>query len=389
VNRPAGPTPAWFWERTWIVDLSVTTMIEALVVLSMGHDGERRWWVWLLAQLLVLPLLVRRRQPVAVFGLLSAVALVQWALGVRFVADVALLVALYTVASTCERAEAITAAAVVEVGVVLASVRFAPAGDGVLGSIVFLTGLATAALFLGTTLQARRAYLASLEDRAHRLERERDQQTQLAATAERTRIAREMHDVVAHSLSVVITLADAAVAARASEPVEADRAMHQVASTGRQALAEMRRILGVLRDGAPAELSPQPTLARLDALLEDVRGAGVPVELTVSGVPQALPVTAEASVYRIVQESLTNVLKHARRPSQVDVSLAWSDDQLVVEVSDDGRAASARAVAASGGHGLQGMRERVALFGGELDAGPQSPHGWVVRARLQTGSELR
>jgi signal transduction histidine kinase len=310
---------------------------------------------------------------------------VQWTLDVRLVADVALLVALYTVAAHRDRRHWIPAAAVLEVGVVLASVRFAPAGDGVFGSIVFLSGLVTAALFLGTTLRTRRDYLTSVEDRARRLERERDQQAQLAATAERTRIAREMHDVVAHSLSVIIALADGAAATSSSDPDEARGAMTQVATTGRQALGEMRRLLGVLRDDAPAQLAPQPTLARLDTLLDDVRSTGLPAKLAISGQPQSLPSTAEATVYRVVQESVTNVLKHAERPTAVNVSLNWTVDRLGIEVVDNGRTPTG--TEAGTGHGLRGMRERVALFGGELWAGPAANGGWRVYAMLPVQGE--
>jgi len=326
----------------------------------------------------------RREYPTAVFGVLASAAIIQWAAGVRLVADVALLIALYTVAPHRDRRHWLPAAAVLEIGVVLASVRFAPAGDGVFGSIVFLTGLVTAALFLGTTVRTRRDYLSALEDRAERLERERDQQARLAATAERTRIAREMHDVVAHSLSVVVALADGAAAAQRTDPSEAETAMRQVAATGRQALTEMRRLLGVLRDEEPAARAPQPTLSRLEELLEDVRATGLPVQFTVTGVPQPLPSTAEATVFRIVQESLTNVLKHARDVTAVSVCLGWTPNLLTVQVTDDGQASDALLTA--DGHGLQGMRERVALYDGAFAAGPTATGGWQVSAQLRLAS---
>jgi signal transduction histidine kinase len=378
-------TPRQWWHRRAVADVGVVVVVEAMSAAALARDGDHRWWVWLLVQLLVVPLAWRRRRPTAVFALLAAVALVQWALDVRLVADLALLVALYTVAAHRNRRHWIPAAAVLEIGVVLASVRFAPAGDGVFGSLVFLSGLVTAALFLGTTLRTRREYLTSVEDRATRLERERDQQAQLAATAERTRIAREMHDVVAHSLSVIIALADGAAATHHSDPDEARGAMSQVAATGRQALGEMRRLLGILRDAAPAELAPQPTLERLDALLDDVRSAGLPARLAISGQPQPLPSTAEATVYRLVQESLTNVLKHADRPTTVDVTLSWAADALTVDVIDNGRTPTH--ADAGTGHGLRGMRERVALFDGDLCAGRAPSGGWRVHAVLRLAGE--
>jgi signal transduction histidine kinase len=250
---------------------------------------------------------------------------------------------------------------------------------------VFLSGLVVAAFFIGTTVQTRRAYLAALVDRAARAERERDQQARLAATAERARLAREMHDVVAHSLTVVVTLAEAAAVATESDPPAARAAMGQVASTGREALTEMRRLLGVLRtepgsdlDGGAA-LAPVPGLDRLDVLIGSVRSAGLPVRLTVSGRSRPLPPTLDATAYRVVQEALTNVLKHAVAPTGVDVVVRWTPGEVSLAVTDDGRA-----VAATGapGHGLPGMRERLALFDGEVTAGPTTAGGWAVRARL-------
>lgn len=378
--------PAWPRHSRLLVDVLIVLVLEIPTAGSLLHGhGYPAWWVWVLDQALVLPLLWRRRFPVPVFFFIAAVALAQWISGVPLVADVALLVALYTVTVQGSRRQAFLAAAVLELGVILASVRFAPTGNGVVGSLVFLTGMVAAALFIGTTVRTRRDYLVSLEDRALRLERERDQQAELAATAERTRIAREMHDVVAHSLSVMIALADGSVATRVTDPDGSEGAMRQVAATGRQALAEMRRLLGVLREPRPAALAPQPTLDRLDGLLDDVRGAGLPVRLLETGMRQPLPTTAEATVYRIVQEGLTNVLKHAVDPTEVTVALRWSSGEVVVSVTDDGRAPVPVGATNGSGHGLQGMRERAALFGGELTAGPAHPSGWRVQATLRAG----
>lgn len=392
MTRPATTATAPWRRWPWLVDLApllleVPAVADLLGTGRHGHEHVAGPLAWVLAQALILPLVLRRRYPVPVFALLIAVAAVQAVSTGPSAADFALLVALYTVAAHCDRRTAFAAAAVVEVGVLVAAFRFEPVGDDILGSIIFLTGLAAAALFTGTGLRARRDYLASLEDRAERLERERDQQAELAARAERTRIAREMHDIVAHSLSVVITLADGAVAASRIDPGGASAAMKQVGETGRQALAEMRRLLGVLRDERPAERAPQPDLGRLDALLDDVRNAGLPVDLSVTGVPAALPTTAQTTVYRIVQESLTNVLKHADAPTRACVRLDWQPEGLTVEVTDDG--APAARVDRTDGHGLLGIGERVALFDGELHSGPAEPRGWRVRARLPIGREAR
>jgi signal transduction histidine kinase len=320
---------------------------------------------------------------------IAAIALTQWLAGERVLGDIGLLIALYTVAAYEPRRQALICAGVLEVGVVLASIRFAPAGDGVVGSIVFLTGLLTGALFLGTTVRARRAYLESLEDRAYRLERERDSQARLAVTEERNRIAREMHDIVAHSLSVMISLADGAALTTDSDPATARTAMQAVSSTGRSALGEMRRLLGVLRDDDDRpgeERSPQPGLAQVEELLGSVRAAGMPVRYTVSGVPRTLPLTGQTAIYRVVQEALTNVLKHATDVASVQVSMRWSADCLDLDIRDDGeRGVVPAATSVNGsdsGHGLTGMRERIAVHGGTVVAGPGPGRGWRVHARL-------
>jgi signal transduction histidine kinase len=363
------------------VDLLVAAGVQLLALPPLLHADELSVRTWLIDAALVLPLIWRRRRPVAVFGILAAVALVQWAIGLRLSADVALLVALYTVAAREPRRVAVAAGVVLETGAVLAAVRFAPAGD-VLGSVVFLSGLVAAAFFIGTTVQTRRAYLGALVDRAARAERERDQQARLAASTERARLARELHDIVAHSLTVVVTLAEAAAASAGTDPPAARDAMGQVATTGRLALAEMRRLVGVLRTDPQdelADLAPVRGLDGLDGLVTGARAAGLPVRLTVSGRPRRLSAAVDSTAYRIVQESLTNVLKHASGAAAVDVLLRWEEERLVLQVSDDGRASVATG---EPGHGLVGMRERLAVFGGELSAGPATTGGWRVRAAL-------
>jgi signal transduction histidine kinase len=269
------------------------------------------------------------------------------------------------------------AAAVLEAGVLLAAARWAH-GTFLL-VFVFLTGMATAAVVIGVNVRTRRAYLAALEERAAQLERDRDQQGQLAAAAERARIAREMHDIVAHNLSVMVALADGAGFMAASNPARSIGAMAHVSKTGRHALGEMRRLLGVLRDDGAAALAPQPGLADLDALLERVRAAGLRVTLQVSGRPIALGSGAELTVYRLVQEALTNTLKHAGPDAQATVRLSYEDDGIDVEVADDG---SGRTLVSAGGQGLPGMRERAAVYGGAIEAGPAATGGWRVHTRL-------
>jgi signal transduction histidine kinase len=266
--------------------------------------------------------------------------------------------------------------------VVLASVRFAPPGESLVSSLVLLTGMVTAALFVGMTLRTRRAYLASVVDRAARLEAERDSQARIAATRERTRIAREMHDIVAHSLSVIIALADGAAMSNEQDSTAATNAMRTVSATGRQSMTEMGRLLGVLRDDEePWGLAPQPGLDRVPELLERLRNVGPHLDIEIVGEPRQLPPTEDATAYRIIQESLTNVVKHATGATEVTLLLDWSRDELAI---DNGRPLPPPSP--SDGHGLTGMSERVALFAGRFTAGPVDGGGWRVQAHLPIGS---
>jgi signal transduction histidine kinase len=328
---------------------------------------------------LVLPLLLRRRWPVAVFAVIAAIAFAQWVAGVVSFGDAALLVALYAVAVSQPRRVGLAAAAVLELGVILASLRW---GSGDMRGVVGLSGLATAAYVLGANTGTRRALVASLHERAERLERERDQQGLLAAAAERARIARELHDVVAHNVSVMIALADGASYALDEDPARAKSAMRTASRTGRQALGELRRLLGVLRDSdGDAQFAPQPGLAQLDELLQDVRSAGVPVSYEVSGRPSApLPPGLELAVFRIVQEALTNTLKHAGPGAEAQVRMLHGDDVLEVEVLDTGKPRPPSR--SDGAAGLRGMRERAAVYDGELYAGPAPDGGWRVHLVL-------
>ena len=335
-----------------------------------------------LSVLLCGALLWRRRFPLIVFGFMCVVATVQWLAGYVLVADAALLVALYTVAALRPRRQSLIAAAVLELGIGGVVIRWSPA-PGALALFIFLTGMAVAAYVLGVNIQTRRAYLASLEDRARRAEHERDQQSQIAAANERTRIAREMHDIVAHNLSVMIALADgAAYAARTGSP-NAERAARQVSDTGRQALSEMQRLLGVLRAGEPgAERAPQPGVEALDDLVNQVRAAGLATTLTITGSPFPLQATVALALYRVTQEALTNVLKHANSPSEAKVVLGYDEPVVTLTITDDG--APRPSATGRGGHGLTGMAERVAMFDARIDAGPMPGGGWRVHTSITT-----
>jgi signal transduction histidine kinase len=323
--------------------------------------------------------MARRIWPATVFLFTSALAFGQWLLGFPLLGDVAVLVALYTVAAHQSRLRALLAAGLAEAGAVMAALKWDPAGTPQ-RSLVFLTATVVAALFAGLAAASGRRYLDWMDERARRLEVERDQQAEIAAAAERTRIARELHDIVSHSLSVVITLADAAAIVGRADPDRGAEAMTEVAEVGRRALADMRAMLGVLRTDEPSSaLAPQPGVADLGALADRVRATGLIVEVIVEGAAFPLGAAAELTVYRIVQEALTNTLRHAAA-RHAKVAICYAEPGVQVRVTDDG--AARRDDGASPGHGLDGMRERVALHGGVLRAGPgpASAGGWLVEA---------
>jgi signal transduction histidine kinase len=376
---------AWWARRPLLSDVAVTLLVLLVLVGFGGHKAAESpsWVVPVAGAALVLPLVLRRRYPLAVFAWMFLVAAAQGLFGRALVTDAALLVALYSVAAHCDRRRALIAFGAVEVGVIVAVLRWGAAASW-LTAWLFLSSLALAAFVGGVNMRTRRDYLASLEDRAARAERERDQQSQLAAAAERARIAREMHDIVAHNLSVMIALADGAAFAAERDPATARTAARQVSNTGRQALAEMHRLVGVLRgNGQQLPRAPQPGLDQIDELVAQVRAAGLPTTLTVAGQRFTVPPTAQLAVYRVVQESLTNVLKHAKDPSEARVMLNYAEPAIILRVVDDGRGGPPPVGA--GGHGLSGMRERAAVFGGWVQAGPRPVGGWQVRAMLTCG----
>ena len=231
----------------------------------------------------------------------------------------------------------------------------------------------------GTLVQKRQLYADALEERARVLEREREANARMAAAEERVRLARELHDVVGHSVSVMVVQAGAERLAIGEERPDTREALLAIERTGREALAEMSRLLGLLRkEGEGLALAPRPSLAQVDALVQTVRDAGVPIRLSVEGERNSLPPGVDVSAYRILQEALTNVVKHAG-PAQASVVVRYGVRAVEVEVTDDGRGALAGNGA---GYGLAGMRERVALHGGTLEAGTGSHGGFVVKARL-------
>jgi signal transduction histidine kinase len=260
-------------------------------------------------------------------------------------------------------------------GTIVTSIRANEDPGGAIASWVLV-----AAMFgFGLVIRRQRALADRLADYARELERERDERAALAAALERSRIARELHDVIAHSLSMIVVQAAAERRVMPNPESSTGQVLRTVEEAGRQAMTEMRRLLGVLRrtDEAASQV-PQPRLKDLDLLVEQVRGAGLPVELSVQGEAHELTPGVELSAYRIVQESLSNALKHSGH-ARAKVCVCYRKGELEVEVSDDGRGATNVTAA---GHGLIGMRERVALYGGTLEAGPRPEGGYRVRAVL-------
>ncbi|MFA7766394.1 sensor histidine kinase [Streptomyces sp. NRRL S-448] len=360
-------------------DAAVPTLLLLNVVTT--HPARELPVAAALTSALALPLLWRRRAPLAVFGAVAAAAFVQWLVDVQLPADIALLMALYTAAAHTGRRGTLLAAAVVEGGAVLACLRWAPDG-AFLTPFVALSAMVVVAAVLGVNVRTTRAYLAAVQERAARLALHQQQQARLAVAEERARITREMHDIVTHNLSVMVALTDAAVYAQRRSPDRATAAMLQISETGRQALTDMRRSLGVLRADEPdAERHPLPGIAQLEALADQMGAAGLPTRLEVRGGHTHVPATAQLTVYRLVQEALTNTLKHTPAGTRATVLVECSAQAVGVDVTDSGPRPALPAAAPSG-HGIPGMRERAAAYGGTLRAGPLPGGGWGVRTRL-------
>jgi signal transduction histidine kinase len=353
------------------------------------------WWLASVAALSVLPL--RHRWPAAVVLVTVAVFLVHCEVLAfpPLPVDLAVALAAYSLAAARPRRVSLPVLAGSAVLAMIADAGLGGAwssrffGGGWLGvpADAIMAGVIAAAAWLaGDGARTRRAYLAEVERRASDAERDRDRQAELAAAAERSRITRELHDVIAHALSVIVIQAQGGGAAlRLRHPDQAGTAFGAIITTGRGALAETRRLLGVVRRD-PAddlELAPQPALDRLSELVGQVRRAGTPVDLCVEGEPRPLAAGVELSAYRIIQEGLTNTIKHGGPGAAATVRVSYRAADIWVEVTDNGRGLDGRdPELPPGGHGLRGMQTRVGMLGGELDAGPLAGSGFRVRARL-------
>ena len=364
-----------------VVLLAVVAEIKVWIVPGAGPKV-----VFIIASLLwTLPLLLRRRfpfaAPVFTFAVQAAASAADPALGVETPALVALLLAFWVVGAENERGEAIAGAAIGFASIAVVAELDVRVG---LENSVWGVILGSVVCVIAYALQQRAKRAAELEERASRLERELEERAHVAVLAERTRIARDLHDLVAHSVSLMTVQAGAARLLLPDDPPRAREPLLSVEETGREALADLRRLFGIVRsEEGDAALTPQPGLARLDALLEQTRTAGLPVEVAIEGERRLLSPGVDLTAYRIVQEALTNALKHAG-PARAQVTIRYGPEVLDLEITNDGR----RTRNGEGtGHGLVGMRERVTLYGGELEAGPRGRDGYAVRARLPIEAE--
>jgi signal transduction histidine kinase len=352
---------------------------------SYGLPGKRPdLFSGLLVCLIVMSLTLRRRMPVAVLAFVLAGSLTLTAFGYvpMLGPAVAYLIAIYSVASHRGLATSLPVGAF---GLILYVVSMALDGYWfwqAVSNAVLLVGV----WWIGRSLRLRRAYLNELEARARRLERAREADSRAARAEERSRIARELHDVVAHHVSVMTVQAGAARRILHRDPEAVQDALSTIEQMGRTALGEMRRLVGVLRteaEPARSELSPQPGVHDVSGLVDQLRETGLQVQLWVEGESRSLSPGVDLAAFRLVQEALTNTLKHAGPQARAWVRIQYADRQLEIEVEDDGRGLVAGLGRPGGnGHGLVGMRERVALYGGDLRIGPRSGGGFEVRARF-------
>jgi signal transduction histidine kinase len=382
------PASAWLFDSGLALvaaGLSTAVFVENPVIRGLPRGTLAL--AYALALLHTLPLAARRRFPAAVLVTSVASGLAVAASGLPpEILVMVILVAVYSVAAYGDRWVSLAGLAAAEVGsaaVQLTPGRFQNPTPVTNGLII------AAAWLLGHFVGVRRAHAARLE-RTAELERARAELARRAVVEERLRLARELHDVVAHSISVIAVQSGVGAHVAKTQPEEAARALAAIEATSRAALTELRRLLGVLRqEGEPeGSLAPVPGLADLDALLAEVAKAGLAVRLGVEGTPSQLPAGVDLSAYRIVQEALTNVVKHAG-PARAQVVVGYGDRDVTVEVTDDGRGVTAPTGdgRAGVGHGLIGMRERVAAFGGDLEAGPRPGGGFRVAARLPLAAD--
>ena len=364
--------------HSFVSDSALAVALAGLVLSDLWTSGDyltASKAIYVPAGLLMtLPLAWRRRAPLPVAAVvMGALVFESLAVGSAPTQDpplVGWLIAIYSVAAHCDRAAALVGLALS----LVAGLVWIGIDDFFLPVVIF-----GGAWLAGRLVRQREDHALVVAERSAALDRERVANARAAAAEERALIARELHDILSHSVSVMVVQAGAERMAQGSDRAATGETLEAIERTGRQALIEMRRLLGMLRvGGEPPAHTPQPTLGELDELVAQVREAGLPVELQVEGEPAVLPPGVAVSAYRIVQEALTNVLKHAG-PAQAREVVRYSGRELELEIADDGQGSAA---VGGAGHGLVGMRERVALYGGDFDAGASNGGGFVVRARL-------
>jgi signal transduction histidine kinase len=341
-----------------------------------------------------LPIAGRRRFPVGVLALVTAALSISTMLGQSFAPEPWIALPLYTVTVTHDRRSSLVALGLVGMSLAISlgvSLAFRPAA----GDVTFNFFLAAATWFVGDSVRARRTYIAGLAEQAAQRQRRELERVEQSIAEERLRIARELHDVIAHSLSVIAVQSGVGRHVIDSRPDQARDALAAVEKTSRAALQDLRSVLGALRrvEGDEPALTPAPGIGDLEGLVDQIRAAGVPVKFHTEGEHQPFPQSVELSVYRIVQEALTNVVKHAG-PAEVAVDVTFDDEAILIEVVDNGRGSTNGAPGPDGvgrseegaHHGIVGMRERAGLFGGSLSAGPRPGGGFRVLARLPVAS---
>ena len=354
-----------------------------------GEDAYRNDDFFGIALLLLQTLPIAARSVAPLGALIVSVAAISLHVGVGYqgvpAGTFAALVILYSAASLTDIRQAIVAAVITAAGIAI----YFTTDRGDPGLTQAVTTFATYAVGwgLGIYARSRREYTNVVEERASLLEREREARAREAVADERARIARELHDMVGHALNLIVIQSGGAQRVFQSKPELARESLVSIESTGRKALSDMERMLGILRGAEAADdgLSPQPGLSHVDDLAAQVSEAGLPVEVTVEGTPVPLPSSVDLSAYRIIQEALTNALKHAG-PAHASVKIRHGSDSLELEITDDGHGVSGdRAGDDKGGRGLIGMRERAGMFGGELSFGPRPEGGYRVYVRLPLG----
>jgi signal transduction histidine kinase len=382
---------AWFRAlNPWVLDavLGGAFTVVGLVSLFSGSDPKVDYrdadaLGVLLSLGCTLPFFFRRHAPFTTALITTAAVTLMLLVGYPSSSQTQMvLVAAYTLASHGEGVRRVLGFGAIEVGVGTVAVVGTPGAST--SEIVLAGAFYAAAYFFGAAMRNRRLYLEQVDERAVMVEREHEEAAKRALADERLRIAQELHDVVAHSMGVIAVQAGVGAHVIDTDPAEAKKSLDAISTTSRTALTEIRRLLGVLRADEEGGYEPAPGLADLNRLVVDLDGAGLAVDVRIEGARHDLPPGVDLTAYRIVQEALTNVLKHAG-PATAIVTVGYEPDAVSVEVVDDGRGVNGRA--SSGGHGLVGMRERVAVYGGTLETGPRVGGGFRVTARLPYGAD--